>query len=68
MCVKQSDVGLGVPIILIPFDAGRHRKQLFDGYVIIRRALQIRDIGRNLVIDAFDIAVFYRRTDQSGGE
>ena len=63
MRVEQGDVGLGILIILIPFDAGRHRQQLRNGDVIISRSFQIGDISRNLVIDAFDIAVLYGRTN-----
>src|SRR3546814_3039456 len=55
--VEQRDIGLGIGISLVPFDARGHRQQLLDRDIVIGRALQARDIDGHLVVEALDIAV-----------
>ena len=68
MQVEQCDVGFGVGIILVPPHARRHRQQLRNGHVVIRRTLKVGNIGRDHVVDTFDIAILDGRADKGRGE
>ncbi len=64
----SGHIRIQIRVVFIPFDAGCHLQHIADLYCVIRRAAQPRQVVRNRIINAVDIALLNGCAQQHRGD